>query len=83
MRMSNLYDSSAPKKSANLSVNSELLAHAKQLGINLSAVLEQSLAQKVKELKAQSWLEENKNAIAKYNQDVEEYGVFSDGMRSF
>ncbi len=35
MRMSNLYDFSAPKKSANLSVNSELLAHAKQLGINL------------------------------------------------
>lgn len=83
MRMSNLYDLSAPKKSANLSVNSELLAHAKQLGINLSALLEQSLAQKVKELKAQAWLEENRTAIAKYNQEVEEHGVFSDGLRSF
>lgn len=83
MRMSSLYDSSAPKKSANLSVNSELLAHAKQLGINLSAVLEQSLAQKVKELKTQAWLEENGDAIAKYNQEVQEHGVFSDGMRSF
>ncbi len=83
MHMSNIYDLSAPKKSANLSVNSDLLAHAKRLGINLSAILEQSLAQKVKELKAQAWLEENSNAIAKYNQEVEEQGVFSDGMRSF
>ena len=83
MHMSNIYDLSAPKKSANLSVNSDLLAHAKRLGINLSAILEQSLAQKVKELKAQAWLDENSNAIAKYNQEVEEQGVFSDGMRSF
>lgn len=83
MRMSTAYDIRAPKKSANLSINSDLLAQAKQLGINLSAVLEQSLAQKVAELKAQAWLEENKNAIAKYNQEVEEYGVFSDGMKSF
>ena len=83
MRMSSLYDLSAPKKSANLSVNSELLALDKQLGINLTAVLEQSLARKVKELKEQAWLEENRNAIAKYNQEVEEHGVFSDGVRSF
>jgi antitoxin CcdA len=83
MRMPSLYDLNAPKKSANLSVNSDLLAHAKQLGINISAVLEQSLAQKVKELTAQAWLEENRNAIAKYNQEVEEHGVFSDGVRSF
>ena len=83
MRMASFYDLSAPKKSANLSVNSDLLGQAKQLGINLSAVLEQSLVQKVKELKAEAWLEENRNAIAKYNQEVEEHGVFSDGVRSF
>lgn len=81
--MANFYDLSAPKKSANLSVNSDLLGQAKQLGINLSAVLEQALAQKVKELKTEAWLEENRNAVAKYNQQVEEQGVFSDGVRSF
>jgi antitoxin CcdA len=79
----NTYNLDAPKKSANLSVNSDLLAQAKQLGINLSAVLEQSLAQRVKELKAQAWLEENQSAIDTYNQDVESQGVFSDGLRSF
>lgn len=83
MRMSNLYNLSAPKKSANLSVNSDLLAQAKKLGINLSAVLEQSLAQKVKELEAQAWLEENRDTITRYNREVEEHGVFSDGTRSF
>ncbi len=81
--MHNPYDLRAPKKSANLSINSDLLAQAKQLGINLSAVLEQSLAKKVQEAKAQAWLEENKEAITRYNQDVNKNGVFSDGTRSF
>ena len=81
--MTNTYNLDAPKKSANLSVNSDLLAQAKRLGINLSAVLEQSLAQRVKELKAQAWLEENRSAIESYNQDVENHGVFGDGLRSF
>ena len=62
-KMSNMYDLSAPKKSANLSVNSDLLAQAKQLGINLSALMEQTLAQRVKELKVQAWLEDNRGAI--------------------
>ena len=83
MRMDNPYDLRAPKKSANLSVNSDLLAQAKQLNNNLSAVLEQSLAQKVRELKAQNWLEQNKEAIERYNQEVRENGAFSDGLRGF
>ncbi len=83
MRMSSTYDLSAPKRPANLTVNSDLLAQAKELGINLSAVLEKSLAEKVKELKAQAWLEENRVAIDRYNQDIAERGVFSDGVRGF
>lgn len=81
MRMDNLYDLGAPKKSASLSVNSDLLAHAKELGINLSAVFEQSLALKVRELKAQAWLENNRDAIEKYNHEVQQHGVFSDEVR--
>lgn len=51
MRMRYDYDLSAPKKPTNLTVNSDLLAQAKALGINLSQVLEQSLTQEVKKRK--------------------------------
>lgn len=81
--MPNTYNIAAPKKATNLTVNSDLLSQAKELGINISAVLELSLAQRVKQLKADIWLEENQEAIKAYNQDVDDNGVFSDELRGF
>ena len=83
MPMNSPYDASAPKKATNLTVNSDLLSQAKSLGINISAFLEQSLAQHVQKLKAEAWLRENKPAIEAYNQDVERQGTFSDELREF
>ena len=83
MRMAHGYDLSAPKKPTNLTVNSDLLAQAKALGINLSAVLEQSLTQEVKKRKAEAWLRENRTAMESYNLDLSEYGAFSDDLRFF
>ena len=83
MRMLYGHDLSAPKKATNLTVNSDLLAQAKALGINLSQVLEQSLIQEVKKRKAETWLRENQAAIQSYNQDVLGLGLFSDELRSF
>lgn len=81
--MNVVYDISAPKKPTNLTVNSDLLAQAKVLEINISAVLERALAEQVKRLKAEAWLRENQKAIDAYNQDVAQNGTFSDGVRSF
>ncbi len=81
--MRHAYDSASPKKATNLSVNSELLLQAKSLGINLSALFEQCLADRVKQMNAEIWLSENRDAIAAYNQDVEKHGVFSEELRSF
>lgn len=78
-----LYDPNAPKKPTNLSINSDLLKKAKELDINLSATLEQALTAQLKAKQAQLWLEQNKDAIAAYNQSVDAQGVFSDGLRSF
>lgn len=78
-----LYDSQAPKKATNLSINSDLLTKAKELDINLSAALEQALAQLLKQHQQEQWLKDNREAIAAYNQDVEKHGAFSDGLRSF
>ena len=77
------YDISAPKKSANLSINSSLLAQARSLNINLSATLEQALAEMVRQRQRELWLTENQEAIAAYADFVEENGVFSDGLRGF
>ena len=81
--MNTVYDTSAPKKATNLTINSDLLAQARLLKINLSALLEQSLAEQVKKRKEEAWLLENEQAIRAYNDHVAEQGTFSDHLRSF
>lgn len=76
-------NTSAPKKPTNLSINSDLLAAARELKINLSATLEQALINEVKELKRKRWLEENKEAIEACNEFVEKNGLFADKYRVF
>lgn len=78
-----LYDSSALKKPANVSVNSDLLLKAKALDINLSATLEAALAAEVKRRRTEQWLTDNKPSLDAYNRFVEKHGVFSDGIRGF
>ncbi len=77
------FDTNAPKKATNLSINSDLLRQAKELNINLSQAVEKYLSEMLRETKQQRWLAENREAIAVYNKRVEENGVFSDGLRRF
>ncbi len=77
------FDPVAPKKSANLSINADLLRQAKQLNINLSQTLEQHLAEIVRQAQRSRWLEENKGALDEYNRRIESRGAFSDGLRRF
>jgi antitoxin CcdA len=81
--MSVLYNRKAPKQAANLSINSDLLSVARESGVNLSAVLEEALEQKVAAAKREQWVRENAEAVEKYNGMVAEHGVFSDGEKSF
>ena len=81
--MQTLYDPNAPKKSANLSLNSDLLNKSKALNINLSATLEQALRKKLAEKEAAKWVKENKRAIQAYNDFIDENGCFSDEHRQF
>ena len=81
--MNHAYNTKAPKKPTNVSINSDLLEKARGLNINLSATLEQALAEQLRnELKAQ-WLRENADAIKAYNQFVGSNGTFSDSVRKF
>ncbi len=72
-----------PKKSANLSINADLLQQAKQLNINLSQTLEMHLAEIVRQAQREQWLAENKGALDEYNRRIEARGAFSDGLRRF
>jgi antitoxin CcdA len=77
------YNINAPKKSTNLSINSDLLRKAKEHHINLSKALEQRLVEMLLEEKRREWREENRDAIEAYNRRIEKSGVFSDGLRRF
>ena len=78
-----IFDPTARKKATNVTVNSDLLARAREVGINLSATLERALAEQLRQRRSQEWLAENQEAIDGYNADVEARGVFSDGLRGF
>ncbi|BDV43872.1 hypothetical protein GURASL_27950 [Geotalea uraniireducens] len=79
----NLFDPNAPKKSTNLSINSDLLRQAKELRINISQALELRLAELLREENSRRWKEENREAIEDYNRRIEGQGTFSDGLRRF
>ncbi|SIO95400.1 type II toxin-antitoxin system CcdA family antitoxin [Vibrio spartinae] len=81
--MRNNLNSQAPKKATNLSLNSELLAQAKRLNINLSATMERALEKEVSQRLKAEWLEQNSAAIDVCNDLTEKYGLFSDSHRVF
>lgn len=78
-----VFNPTAPKKSANLSINADLLRQAKQLNINLSQTLELHLAEIVRQAQRAQWLAENQGALDEYNRRIESNGTFSDGLRRF
>jgi antitoxin CcdA len=75
--------SAIPKRATNVSVRSDLLAAAREAGVNLSAALERALTEELAESRRKKWREDNREAIAAYNDHVEKHGTFSDDVRSF
>ena len=81
--MSAIFNKLAAKRPVNVSINSDLLAQARELNINLSVSLEKELEQAVREAQRTQWLVENKQAIEEYNRRIEAKGLWSDGLRRF
>ncbi|ENM3739509.1 plasmid maintenance protein CcdB [Vibrio cholerae] len=81
--MRTTFSTQAPKKATNLSLNSELLAEAKRLNINLSATMEKALEKEVSSRLEAEWLEQNAEAIEACNELTEKHGLFSDSYRVF
>lgn len=74
---------SIPKRATNVSVRRDLLAAAREAGVNLSAALESALIERLAQLKREKWREENRDSIAAYNEHIENHGAFSEDVRSF
>ena len=73
----------APKRPTNLSLNAKVLDMARELGMNLSQTVDALLAQEVQRRYWERWNEQNKDAIAAYNQRVESEGLPLARYRTF
>jgi antitoxin CcdA len=71
MKSNPLYDTKAPKKVVNLSINCDLLHKARLNNVNLSHLLEERLIELLNEAQKKNWLDKNRDAIDKYNKSVE------------
>jgi antitoxin CcdA len=63
------------RKSANLSLDSDLVSQARDLKINLSRAAEEGIGRAVKAEQERLWRLENAEAIAASNRYVEEHGL--------
>ena len=76
-------DRTDAKRATNVSIRSDLLDAARQEGVNLSATLERALTEELASVRRTRWREENREAVAAYNDYVAEHGTYSDGVRRF
>ena len=73
----------APKKATNLSLNAKVLEMARELGMNVSQTVDTLLAQEVQRRYWERWNEQNKDAIAAYNERIEREGLPLAKYRTF
>ncbi|OUM03916.1 type II toxin-antitoxin system CcdA family antitoxin [Variovorax sp. JS1663] len=73
----------APKKAANLSLNSKVLEMARELGMNVSQTVDHLLAEEVKRRYWEKWAEENKEAMEAYNARIAKEGLPLAKYRTF
>lgn len=71
------------KRATNLSLSSDLLDAAKQLGINISQVCDNHLREVVRREQERKWLEEHADFITAYNAIVNTEGLPLDEWKSF
>jgi antitoxin CcdA len=81
--MSIILDHGSVKRHTNLTLSSDVLAEAKQLGINISKVCDGFLREFIRQEKERRWKADNAEYIAAYNADLESDGLPLDQWRSF
>lgn len=70
------------RKPVNLSLDTGIVAAAREFGINMSRVTEDALHRATRAAQAQQWLDENRSALEDYNRWYEEQGDPLSHLRS-
>ena len=73
----------ATKRAVNVSIDAEILAAARTLGINLSQLLEDELRIRTKEAREAVWREDNRAFTESYNAYIERNGVFGEEFQDW
>lgn len=71
------------KARTNVSIDKTLLDASKAKNIVISALLEKALKDEIKRIEEEDWKKENFESASKYNDFIEENGVFSEDLRTF
>ena len=69
------HDPLRKRRPVNLTLDSDTVAAARELGINLSGVCNEALAAAVKKETERRWKEENRSKIEAWNAWLEEHGL--------
>ncbi len=71
----------ARKRAANVSIDGDILAAAKEMNINLSQTLEDELRKRVQAERDRKFQEEHREAIESYNRFIAKNGIWSEKYR--
>lgn len=71
------------KRATNVTLRTDLIEQAKELGINISEACEQGLAEEVARSRRETWLRENLPALEAWNAWVRENGIPYSEYRQF
>jgi antitoxin CcdA len=74
---------SAGRRRVNLTVLADYLSEAREFGLNLSQVLEESLRTTLKRERERRWREDNRAAIEHFNARIEREGLWHKGLTAW
>ena len=76
-----LFEPKAPKQTVSITLNSDLYAKAKSVGINTSKVAEEALAHEYAQRRSEVLIAELRQDLAAIESYAEEHGSFADLVR--
>ena len=70
----------AGKQRLNVTVRGDLIERAREAGLNISSVVEESLTERLRKADGERWIAENAEAIAYHNARIERDGLWHKGL---
>jgi len=71
------------RKSTSVSLDENLLAEARELGVGLSKAAEAGIAEEVRAEKSRRWMANNREALKAYDEEIRKHGLPLEKYRLF